>query len=241
MVTPKTLQSVVGVNNHAYLGRVSRSHMYFLVSLLRLVFFQLSSLVHFLLGQADSFTAELPHLLGCLKIPYSIRLLIFEDLTTRASSPSWLSVRAPTTDGLGTSVPTPVYPRLVAQWVINHLGKTLPGLLFTNVTTSDILHEKWEQLSEPLSFLAEQVGLCNATRVHTRENNSGILMVSSVKFRDGHHVAYLGVFVCLCTKERFSICHGNRCSGSFFKSLKFSQVGTWVNQASSDRVGVPGN
>lgn len=53
------------------------------------------------------------------------------------------------------------------------------------------LHEPREDLSEPSALFSEQSRLGNATRVHGRENDTGILVIAAVQFGDGHHVANL--------------------------------------------------
>lgn len=59
-----------------------------------------------------------------------------------------------------------------------------------------------------------------------------------MKLRDSHHVANLGVLVGLGTKEGLAIRHGNWVAGSLGESLEISKISAWVNQTTSNSVGV---
>lgn len=58
---------------------------------------------------------------------------------------------------------------------------------------------------------------------------------SSVSFAS---TTYLGILVCLGTKEWLSIRHFDRLLGSLFESLKVTQVSLWVDKSATNRVGV---
>ena len=65
------------------------------------------------------------------------------------------------------------------------------AVLHDHEAARDVLHENGEKFAEPLSLFSEKCGLCNASRIHTRKNYSGILVVSTVELGYGHHVANL--------------------------------------------------
>ena len=76
--------------------------------------------------------------------------------------------------------------------------------------------------SEPSSLFTEKGGLGDATRVHARKNNPSILMVSSVEFRNRHHVANLAKVVDSedkCTKKCHTKLCGTRSTVRTFESL----------------------
>ena len=58
---------------------------------------------------------------------------------------------------------------------------------------NSLIFRNWfvTHLAEPTALFAEECGFGNATRVHTGEDNSSILVVTTMKFRNGHHVADL--------------------------------------------------
>jgi hypothetical protein len=58
-------------------------------------------------------------------------------------------------------------------------------------------------------------------------------VVSPVKLRYGHHVANLGVFVCLGTKEGLSVGHGDGFFGSLGKSLEVAEISSGVDKSST--------
>jgi len=153
--------------------------------------FQLSFLVHFVVLQADSLLAVLPDLPGSLWVTNSVGLFVLKDLAARTTSSSGFAIWTPSSNSLGTPVPAPVDTGLVTLRIVNDLRQTLTGLLHRNVAAGDVLHEERENVAEPLSLFAEKIGLSNTTRVHAGKYNAGVLVVSSVQFRDCHHVADL--------------------------------------------------
>mmetsp|Transcript_1532 Transcript_1532/g.3383 ORF Transcript_1532/g.3383 Transcript_1532/m.3383 type:complete len:305 (+) Transcript_1532:1798-2712(+) len=203
--------------------------------------FESSTLVHFFLGDADQFFAQIPHLSRFLGVCHGVRLIVFENFSARTSSPTRFAIFGPASDGFGTSVPTPVYTRLVALRIVDDLSQSFSGFLLADISTGYVLHEGRENLSEPISLFAEESGLCDTAGVHAGEYNSGILVVSSVQFGDGHHVANLGVFVCLGSKEWFSINHGNWLDTSLLESFQVSKIRSGVYKTTSHGVGVSGN
>jgi hypothetical protein len=108
--------------------------------------FQLSSLVHFLVRQANHLLAEFPHFSSGLGIPNGIGIFVLEDFSSGSSGSSGLSIWAPESNGLGASVPAPINARLGTLWIINALGKALSGFFLADVSSSDILHEERENL-----------------------------------------------------------------------------------------------
>mmetsp|Transcript_85181 Transcript_85181/g.227711 ORF Transcript_85181/g.227711 Transcript_85181/m.227711 type:complete len:396 (-) Transcript_85181:263-1450(-) len=208
-------------------------------NLLCLLFlFKLSTLKHFLLGKTNCFPTQFPHFLGGRKIPYCVGLLILKNLTTRSAGTSRLSVGAPTSHCLSTAIPAPINTRLSALWVVYNLSKTFPSFLHTNVATRDVLHEPRERLAKPGTFFAEESGLSDTARVHGGKHDTGIFVVKTVKLGHGHHIAYFGIFVSLGTKEWLAIRHGNRLLGAFLKSLEFTQISLWVDETSTDGIGI---
>mmetsp|Transcript_1087 Transcript_1087/g.2794 ORF Transcript_1087/g.2794 Transcript_1087/m.2794 type:complete len:324 (-) Transcript_1087:510-1481(-) len=203
----------------------------------RLVF-QCSALLHFFLGETDQFFAQLPHLLGCFGIFDSVRLLVLENFTTGTSCPTRFAIFSPASDGLGTSVPTPVDTGLVALRIVDNLGKSFSGFRLADVSPGDVFHEGREKLSEPFSLFSEERSLGNASRVHAGKDDSGVLVVSSVKFGYGHHVANLGVLVGLGSKEWFSVNHGNWLHSSLLETFQLSKISSGVNKTSTNGVGV---
>ena len=93
----------------------------------------------------------------------------------------------------------------------------------------------WKQtyLTEPGPLLPKQGSLSNATRVHTAEWNAGAFVISSVQFRNGHHVANFGVFVCLSAEEGLAISHGNGFLCSCCESRKVAKVCLGVNESTT--------
>ncbi len=77
---------------------------------------------------------------------------------------------------------------------------------------------KSSHLTEPGALFSEELGLGDASGVHTGEGNSGGLVVSSVQFGDGHHVANLAILVGLGSEEWLSVGHGNGFLSAFGES-----------------------
>ena len=104
-------------------------------------------------------------------------------------------------------------------------------------------------LAKPSSFLTEQSSLGNTSWVHAGESNSGIIVVSSVELRYGHHIAnlnverenlsigtrhrskakqakmltYLRVLVCFGSEKWFAIRHLDRLLSSVFEAFQVWQ------------------
>lgn len=66
-------------------------------------------------------------------------------------------------------------------------------------------------------------------------------MVKTVKFRNSHHVANLGVLVGLGTKKWLAIDHGDRILASLFQSTEVTKIGSGVDKSSTNSVGVSGD
>jgi len=93
-------------------------------------------------------------------------------------------------------------------------------------------------LTEPGTLFSEELGLGNASRVHTREGDSRGFVVSSVQFGNGHHIANLAVLVRLGSEKWLSISHGDGFFRSFGESGEIAEVGTRVDETSSNSVRV---
>ena len=103
------------------------------------LFFQTSTLVKLFIGKTDGLFTVLPHFQGHSSILNGGTGFILENLATGATSTPWLAIRTPETDRLGTTVPAPINAALAALWVINDLSQTFSSLLFTDVSSGDIL------------------------------------------------------------------------------------------------------
>ncbi len=58
-------------------------------------------------------------------------------------------------------------------------------------------------------------------------------MISTVQFRDCHHVANFRIFVGLGSKEGLAICHGDWLLSSLLETLQISKVGLGVDKSTT--------
>ena len=63
-------------------------------------------------------------------------------------------------------------------------------------------------------------------------------MITTVEFRNSHHVAHLGILVSLGAEKWSTISHGDRELGTLLESLKPAKIGLRINQATTNSVGV---
>mmetsp|Transcript_18766 Transcript_18766/g.54263 ORF Transcript_18766/g.54263 Transcript_18766/m.54263 type:complete len:206 (+) Transcript_18766:873-1490(+) len=124
---------------------------------------------------------------------------------------------------------------------MSDLEKTLSGLVFSNKSSSDELHEDGEIGAEPLSLLTEKRRLGNAAGVHTAEGNSSQLVVLGVKEISHHHKAKLAVLVCLGADESISISHRNRVYETCLETFQVMKIRNGIYTATSDSVVISGN
>ena len=88
-------------------------------------------------------------------------------------------------------------------------------------------------LAEPRPLLPEQCGIGDATGVHAAERDTGALVVSPVQFRYRHHVANLGILVCLRAEEGLAIGHGDGPGRAILEALEIAKIRLGVYQSSA--------
>lgn len=118
----------------------------------------------------------------------------------------------------------PVTGKITQNFVSHHTTEDTERIKITARLT---------HLAEPGTLLPEQRSVGNAARVHAAKGDAGAVVVSSVQFRDGHHVANLGILVGLRAEKGLAIGHRNGLRGALFEALELSEVGLGVNETST--------
>mmetsp|Transcript_112267 Transcript_112267/g.194960 ORF Transcript_112267/g.194960 Transcript_112267/m.194960 type:complete len:403 (+) Transcript_112267:557-1765(+) len=180
------------------------------------------------------------HLVGGVGITNQIRGFVLEQSATGSTSTSESDlspvVLGEICNSTGTTVPAPVDTGLLGCFGIDTLSKTVASLFLGDVTSSDVLHEKREQSPEPASLLTEEGGFSNATGVHGAERDTQLLVVTTVKLTDSHHVADLAVLVSLSTVPSLVVDHGNGLLHASLHALQLAEVSKWVNGPTTNSV-----
>nr|ACR38476.1 unknown [Zea mays] len=140
-------------------------------------------------GKPHELLADLPELLGLLRIAGLLRQLVLERRRVL--------------------VPAPVHPRLGEAGVADHLRQPLAGLRLRHEALGDELLERREEQAEQRDVLAEQPRGGDAPRVERRERDARLLVVPPVQLLHGEHVADLAVLVRLGAVEALgAVDHG---------------------------------